>query len=513
MHNSAMKILLSEVFVFSFLFVLIIDGVAVAEFCPDLYSHWLYVGGHGPNNYTSIQSAIDDADDGDTIYVYPGIYYETLNINKSINLIGENKYSTIIDGLKKSEVIKNTDPVNHLTISGFTIRNGIYGIGLYSCNGVIIRDNIICNNRYAGIWLDNSENCLIYDNTIQENRFYNIWLGYESNNNTIRDNSIKRSYTGVYIVCSYKNKIVNNNFIENSIHASFKDTLDNQWDGNYWDDWIGLRFRFLKMLPKLIIGYFKGFLYLNFDHHPAYRMYHYYSVLYVGGKGDGNYSSIQDAIDDANDGDLIYVFHGIYFENLYINKSITIVGENQNNTIVDGRGIGSVFEINGKDVTISNFTIRNGSYGITLFLSNKSTIYNNIIKDNKYDGIWLDLSDDNLICNNVLWGNGYNGILLVESDRNKVEKNIVRDNGIGINVGYSTGNIISNNDFINNRINAYFISSHTHWEGNYWDNWIGVKLKLLRCFPKIIIGKSIERGRIAINFDWHPSMQPHTINI
>ena len=510
MYNSSVKILLSEILIFSLLVPVTSVGIITESHSS---SRCLYVGGNGSNNYVSIQSAIDDADDGNTIYVYSGIYYENLNINKSINLIGESKYSTIIDGRKKSEVIKNTAPINHLTISGFTIRNGIYGIGLYSCNNVVICENIICNNRYAGVWLDSSIDCLICNNTIQKNNFYNIWLDYESNNNTIRDNSIKASHIGINIVCSHKNKIVNNNFIENSIHASFKDTSDNQWNGNYWDDWIGLKFVFLKMLPKVIIGHFRGFLYLNFDYHPAYQKYSHHSVLYVGGSGSGNYTRIQDAIDNANNGDKIYVFHGIYLENLHVNKSITIIGENRNNTIIDGRGIDSVFEINSGDISISNFTIRNGSYGITLFSSNGSTIHNNIVKNNKYDGIWLDLSNDNIICNNIFQGNKYNGVLLIESNDNKVEKNIIRNNGIGVNVGYSTNNVISHNDFINNKVNAYFISSDTSWNGNYWDDWIGAKLKLLSCFPKIIIGKSIEKGKIAINFDRHPSVQPHTTNI
>ncbi|KAA0009241.1 MAG: hypothetical protein FE036_00850, partial [Thermoplasmata archaeon] len=42
----------------------------------------LYVGGSGPNNYTKIQDAIDNASNGDTIKVYNGIYKENVVINK-----------------------------------------------------------------------------------------------------------------------------------------------------------------------------------------------------------------------------------------------------------------------------------------------------------------------------------------------------------------------------------------------------------------------------------------------
>ena len=60
----------------------------------------LYVGGNGPNNYTSIQDAINDAKDGYTIYVYPGYYNESIVINKSISLIGieKNGEKPVIDG-------------------------------------------------------------------------------------------------------------------------------------------------------------------------------------------------------------------------------------------------------------------------------------------------------------------------------------------------------------------------------------------------------------------------------
>lgn len=82
----------------------------------------LYVGGNGPNNYSKIQDAIDDALPGDTIFVYEGTYHENLIIKKSINLIGEDKNTTIIDGNKNGSVVYIYGGV--IEITGFNITNG-----------------------------------------------------------------------------------------------------------------------------------------------------------------------------------------------------------------------------------------------------------------------------------------------------------------------------------------------------------------------------------------------------
>jgi len=131
---------------------------------------WLYVGGSGSGNYTTIQSAIDVANPGDTVFVYSGIYYENVFIDKNdITLVGEDKNTTIIDasnGAGNGIFIYNCDYVN---VTRFTIRNAQpYGGPSQQGNGVYIlaysmgergetaNDNslidcIICNNSNCGV--------------------------------------------------------------------------------------------------------------------------------------------------------------------------------------------------------------------------------------------------------------------------------------------------------------------------------------------------------------------------
>ena len=89
---------------------------------------WLYVGGSGPGNYTEIQDAIDNASDGDTVYVYSGTYTGYVVIRQSISLLGEDKNTTVISGYFAYTLYLLSDWVN---VSGFTIyTNGRLGEGI-----------------------------------------------------------------------------------------------------------------------------------------------------------------------------------------------------------------------------------------------------------------------------------------------------------------------------------------------------------------------------------------------
>ena len=163
--------------------------VAVEKSTSSFDGNTLYVGGNGPGNYTKIQDAINNASEGDTVFVYSGIYYENIELNKSIILEGEDKNITIVDGIyggNKDHVILIKK--SSIRIKGFSIINGeqdgftrgieIRGHTLIDINisDCIIRDNGggIC---FYGVYASDCSinNCIIYNNTRASISFYPIY--------------------------------------------------------------------------------------------------------------------------------------------------------------------------------------------------------------------------------------------------------------------------------------------------------------------------------------------------
>ena len=238
----------------------------------------LYVGGSGPNNYTTIQSAINDAVDGDTVFVYDDSspYYENVVVNKSINLIGEDKDTTVIDGGGSGDVVYVS--ADEVTMTGFTVENSgnivsamfdlngtlvdiSYDAGLeihsnsnnifgniigYKCAGSILikesLDNSIFRNKISrSIILFNSSNNVISNNNVS-NSFIGISLYYSSFNIISENNIYSNDKYGLFLdFSSNYNNIYHNNLVNNTQNAY--DECNNSWDngypscGNYWDDY------------------------------------------------------------------------------------------------------------------------------------------------------------------------------------------------------------------------------------------------------------------------------------
>ena len=172
----------------------------------------IFVDDDGGADYTNIQDAINYASIGDTVFVYNGIYYENLLIDKSLNLIGEDMNGTIIDGGKMP--LENEKNMIHIladgvNISGFTIQNGNYSNenSIDICGGINVSSN---NNKISGNEIKHIDG---KDYDIWR-RLYGIQI-YKSENNIISDNIIK-SIDGpcLQLWFSNNNKIYGNNMID-----------------------------------------------------------------------------------------------------------------------------------------------------------------------------------------------------------------------------------------------------------------------------------------------------------
>jgi parallel beta-helix repeat protein len=245
-------------------------------------------------------------------------------------------------------------------------------------------------------------------------------------------------------------------------------------------------------------------------------VYGNFSILYVdddniNGPWDGSinhpFKTIQDGINSAYDGWTVFVKNGYYNENLIVNKSINLDGEDKNFTIIDGGGNSHVVTVSKPNVRISDLTIQNSGNnpfeaGIkTLTLDSNVTIKNNIIQDNgigiflnyayenswnivknnviknNIDGMNIHWANNNQVISNKIQYNENNGLEMESSRETLIEKNLISNNG-----GYglllraaSHKNIIKSNNFIDNEVHAYFDGSiFNNWNRNYWSdsNWL-----------------------------------------
>jgi parallel beta-helix repeat protein len=185
--------------------------VEIAE--PVMGATTIYVDDSGGANYTKIQEGIDAASDGDTVFVYSGIYYENVVVDRTINLTGENMDATIINGGVNGDVVHIN--ANWTNVTGFTITEsggdindaGIELNNVHNCS--IIWNNISNNNAY-GIYLESSANIKIINNNVSNQ----VWRGGiyldKSSHNDIIDNYIPSNIRGIYLISSFFNNITHN---------------------------------------------------------------------------------------------------------------------------------------------------------------------------------------------------------------------------------------------------------------------------------------------------------------
>lgn len=173
---------------------------------------WIESGQFNPSS-TPIQSAVTNANVGDTIIVHDGTYNENVDVTKQLTIQSANgSANCIVNALDTNDHVFSVT-ANYVNLSGFMVSGTIsyYKAGIYldnvsHCN---ISNNNASNNQ-CGIYLEYSSNNSLINNNAHSNTWYGIYL-YQSNSyNTLTDNTALNNDYGITLESSSNNRIYNN---------------------------------------------------------------------------------------------------------------------------------------------------------------------------------------------------------------------------------------------------------------------------------------------------------------
>jgi len=234
---------------------------------------------------------------------------------------------------------------------------------------------------------------------------------------------------------------------------------------------------------------------------------HPWSSLPVHNMNTGlGYATIQEAINapETLNGHTIFVEAGTYYEHIVVNKTLALIGENNNETIIDGSGELIVVQVVASNVKISGFTIRNGGgyvypicSGLYILHSNNTIISENIISNNGAWGIYVEYSNSTLIENNVMafncQGSNVESIYIEHSHKNWIIGNEIKKNtGTGVGLRQSFDTIISGNNITNNVGGISLFESHNNVLADNYVAWtLGGVITLSYSFNNIISNNAI----------------------
>jgi len=175
-------------------------------------------------------------------------------------------------------------------------------------------------------------------------------------------------------------------------------------------------------------------------------------TITVDDDGGADYEKIQWAIDNATEGDTILVYEGTYYENVVVNKTLTLIGNGSEKTTIDGGGSGDVVKITADWCNMSGFTVTGGSTGMVVE-SDSNLITGSTIRDNPRGGIYLHESNSSTIQDNTIMNNsGDGGVHVHDSNANTILNNAILNNSGDGSVWFhsSNSNILTNNTIRNN---------------------------------------------------------------
>lgn len=497
-----------------------------------------------PNDYSTIQRAVNAANGGDTIFVASGTYRETIQIVTSgLTLVGENRNSTIIDGGGRDNVVSVT--ADDVKVDNFTIQNGgkdNAGVLLLGSNANTINNTLILNNTY-GIFLVFSPSTIARNNAVTNNT-YNFDLYGESimdfiqdidSSNTVngkpiyylvnqRDNNVPTDAGYVAVVNSTNISVKDANLSGNSEGVLFAYTVDSSIQNvNASDNGFGIHLyeSMNNSVTDTSLSNNEEGIYLASSNNNTVA----FSTLSNNSFGLDMVTSYNNAASNVN---ALYNTYGVLLEmsgnnslrscNMTSNQFnfgvtgtqlVDLVNDVNTSNTVDGRPVyywinqldkqvpedaGYVAVVNSVNITVAQLNITKNVQGILFAFTTNSTVSENSVAENYQDGI-----------------------VLYSSDRNRISANNLVANGISIEIIGSSNNTVYHNNFMGGNVEALCYNSTNLWDngypsgGNYWINYAGVDLRKGESQNETSIDGigDTENFIDSSNIDHYPLMKPY----
>ena len=293
-----------------------------------------YSDGTAQQPYPSIQTAIDEAESGDTIYVFGGTYEEIIDVDKQVNLWG---------GVEGSDSIINADDDVRYTMT-------------ITADNVEIQDfkftdeNDVKTSPIGALLSVQAENVVITSNQFYETDSYGIHIDETASGTVVNANVINNTEFGIVVESSDTNDIFNNE-IYNCIDAGI--SLENTAENRLYDNTI------YDCSKAILASYCSG---LNITNNEFYNTDYAGMLL----------QNCQQVIVQEN------TIHDNTGSGLYITSDYCTISENDFEANQRGITLGG----NNNDITKNQFTTSVGSGIFAQMTSKQNTIYNNTFEEN-----------------------------------------------------------------------------------------------------------------------------------